>query len=68
MYFCYYLPLEKDIALHLNKPELLHQRMLRAKIGSNWPIGSREEGGNVKVKRRTDEQSDNRQQVIRKVH
>ena len=49
MYFAiffttYYLPLEKDEALHLNKLylNLLHQRMLCAKF-RNWQSGSGEE-------------------------
>ena len=36
----YYLPLEKAVALYLNKLESLNNsRMLCAKFGWNWPIG-----------------------------
>ena len=44
----YYLPFEKDVALHLKKLESLHPRILCAKFGWNWPSGSREEDENVK--------------------
>ena len=36
--FCNYLPLEKDGALHWNKLEFPHPRMLCAKFGWNWPL------------------------------
>ena len=34
---------EMGVALHLNKLETFHPRMLYAKFGSNWPNGSGEE-------------------------
>ena len=43
LHFRYYLLLEKCVALHLNKLEPLHPRMICAKFGSNWPSGSGEE-------------------------
>ena len=39
---CYYLPLEKGVALHLNELESLYP-LLWAKFGWNWPQGSGEE-------------------------
>ena len=47
-YFCNYLPWEKGGALHLNKLESLHPRILCAKLGRNWPSGSGEVDENVK--------------------
>ena len=38
-----YIPLEKDMALHLNKFESLYPRMLYAKFGLNWHSDSGEE-------------------------
>ena len=37
--FCYYLPLEKGMVLHLKNLNPLHPRMLCAKFGWNWPSG-----------------------------
>ena len=39
--FCYYLPLEKDVALHLNRFESTSPKDY-AKFGWNWPTGSGE--------------------------
>ena len=50
MYFCYFViifPWKIGGTLHLNKFPL-HQRMLRAKFGWNWPSGSGEVDENVK--------------------
>ena len=47
-FFCNYLPWEKGGALHLNKLESLHPRILCAKLGRNWPSGSGEVDENVK--------------------
>ena len=52
----YNLPLEKGVALHLNKIESPHPRMLCAKFGWNWPSGSVEDE-NVKSLQ-TDERMD----------
>ena len=41
--FCNYLPLEQDRALHFNKLESLHPKMICAKCGWDWPSGSGEE-------------------------
>ena len=66
-----YLPLERagpSIWTNLNP---LHPRMLCAKFGWNWPSGSGEEDENVKslqTNRRTDRQTDDGRQVIRKAH
>ena len=46
-----YLPLERGVALHLNKLESLHPGMLCAKFCWNWPFGSGEEE-NMKSLRR----------------
>ena len=44
-----HLPLEQDVALHLNKLEYFHHpRMLCAKFGWNRPSDSGEEDENVK--------------------
>ena len=37
MYFHYYFLLKKSVALHLNKPESLHQRIFCVKFGREWP-------------------------------
>jgi hypothetical protein len=59
--FCYYLPLDKGIPLHLNNLESPPLRMICAKSGLNWSCGSGEEVENVKVYRQTDRQiMDNR--------
>ena len=42
LFHCY-LPLERGVALHLNKLESLHPGMLCAKFCWNWPFGSGEE-------------------------
>ena len=41
--FRYYLPLEKGVALHLNKFESQPPKNNCAKFGRNWPSGSGEE-------------------------
>jgi hypothetical protein len=46
--FCYYLPLEKMVALHIHLNSL-HLRIICANFGYNWPSGSGEEVENVKV-------------------
>ena len=51
MYFRFFViisPWKSGGALHLNKFESLHPRMLCAKFGWNSPIGSGEEDENVK--------------------
>ena len=64
-----HLPLEQDVALHLNKLEYFHHpMMLCAKFGWNWPSDSGEEDENVKslqTDRQMDGQTD-RRQAIRK--
>ena len=62
-----YLLLEKGGALHLNKIESPHPRLLCAKFGWNWPSGSGEEDENVKSLQ-TDRQTGDGRQVIRKAH
>ena len=62
-----YLPLEKGRALDLNKLESPSPK----EFGLNWPSGSGEEDENVKslqTDRRTDGQTDDGRQVIRKAH
>ena len=59
-----YLPLEKDVALHLNKLDPLHQRMLCVKFSWNWLSGSGEEDENVKSY--NDNNNHDRQILIRK--
>ena len=59
-----YLPLEKDVALHLNKLDPLHQRMLWAKFSWNWLSGFWEEDENVKSY--NDNNNHDRQILIRK--
>ena len=41
--FRHYLPLEKEGVLHLKDLNSLHSRMICAKFGLNWPVGSGEE-------------------------
>ena len=41
--FCYYLRLEKDVALHLNKLESPLPKHAFCQVGWNWPSGSGEE-------------------------
>ena len=41
--FCYYLPLEKGVALLWTNLNPLHPRMLYAKFGWNWPSDSGED-------------------------
>ena len=57
---CYYLPLEKGVALHLNKLKL-YPRTLCDKFGWNWPSGSGEEDENVKSLQQRQRQQQRRQ-------
>ena len=70
-----YLPLEKDGAFIWRNLNPLHPRMLCAKFGWIWPIGSGEEDENVKslqtdrqTDRQTNGQTDDGRQAIRKAH
>ena len=49
-YFCYYLPLEKRVVLHMNKLQSPFSNwwMLCAKVDWNWPSDSGEENKNDK--------------------
>ena len=69
--FCNYLPFEKDMTLNLNQLESLHPGILCTKFVWDWPSGSGEEDENVKSLQtdgRTDKQTDDGRQVIRKAH
>ena len=56
---CSYFPLQKDMALHLNKFELPSLKMLCVKYSWNWPSGSGEQDENVKsfTERQTDRET-----------
>jgi hypothetical protein len=43
LYFCDYLPFEKDLSLYLNKVELLHPRIICTMFDQILPAGSGEE-------------------------
>ena len=66
-----YRNFEKGGDLHLNKLESPSSKDVVCQFGWNWPSGSREEDENVKslqTDRRTDRQTDDVRQVIRKAH
>ena len=46
--FCYYLPLENGMALHLYKLDFISPKDALCQFGLNWPRGSGEEEVNVK--------------------
>ena len=46
---CYYLPLEKSMALHLKTPEFSSTKNVCAKFDWNWPSGSGDEDKIVKM-------------------
>ena len=68
--FCNYLPLKKAGPFIWTKLNPLYPGILSAKFGSNCPSGSGEDENvkSLQTDRRTDRQTDDVRQVIRKAH
>ena len=68
LHFRYHFPLEKGKALHLNKLESLHPRMLCANLVETCPVVLEKKSKIGKVYRQTDGQKDDGRRAIRKAH